>query len=306
MDNPYQFNLHFGGPSYMDAETFVACITDMNKIIHEINNELNQEKAVQLTVYPLKEGSVELWCALLADNSIMGVVQDMVTKDKVDYAANIIAIVGGYFQLKKYLGGKKVEPEQIEKIMQTQEPLVIKNKSGDTVMEVNATTVNIYQNNVIIDKATSDMFDKLRKSHYVKDFILGDNGNNKLFSAEKKDFEPLASKINSLKNEEQTKQETDADANIYVNKIIFHGTEKWQGVYKDQKISFKILDKDFIRQLKNPDVKFNSFSIINCVLQKMLMLDEETGLFVIDPNQYKILKVNSVKDAATDLEMPFG
>lgn len=302
--NPYQFNLHFGGSSYMDAETFVSCITDMNKIIHEINRELKQEKAVQLTVYPLKEGSVELWCGLLADNTIMGAVEQLVNKDRVEYAANIITIVAGYFQLKQYFKGKLKVEDANQIVQKDKDTFVVKSKSGDSVFEINATTVNIYQNNVIVDKAVSDMFNKLEQSRFVEDFKLADTTQGPLFKADKKEFSELA-KPASPSKEVESKTDVDTDANIYVKKIEFSGSQKWDGIYNSHKISFKIVDKEFIEKLRNSEIRFNSSTIINCVLSIAYVFDDDLQEFIIDANNYRIEKVNSIKDASNQTEIQF-
>lgn len=101
--------LEFEGQTHsIDANTLVNILIHYQSVVTEANRQLSGgAREVTLKVNALKQGS------FVIDVSVaQNIVEQLFSKDAVEYAAALCGVVGGVYQLYKYFKGRPVKTKR--------------------------------------------------------------------------------------------------------------------------------------------------------------------------------------------------
>lgn len=95
----------------------------------------------------------------------------------------------------------------------------------------------------------------------------------------------------------------DKDARIVIiSPVLDRRKYTWRGVYKNEVITFSMLDKLFIQKIQLKQVEFTNGTTIRCVLEQKRRIDDATGLIKIIKSN--VLRVADIDDEDISLEVP--
>jgi hypothetical protein len=277
------FKLKYEGKLHqIDSNTLVNSLFNMTAAMQEINSELSKEfnikTRLQIKVNAFSDGSFLVHLELVRD-----IIEDLLAPAVVVGAQidikTLIKVLIDFIKLKHFLKGEK--PERVREIKDS----VIINNNGGTIT-VNKNTYKIYTKNLVVNEAINKNFETLQEDDAIDGFKITDKKDKPLIQIPKDDFKNLTPRNMLL--EEKIKTMTIPKANLYIVKLAFEETYKWQFYYEGNKISAGIEDKSFLERIDKRE-KFSKGDTLICNLEIEQILD--TSVNVYFNRSYKIFKV---------------
>lgn len=270
-----KYLLHFGCEDYeVNSRSLIAALDFFTTTLEEINRELNTGKNLEIKVKPFNPGSFEVPIEI-----VEYVMAGILAAGNISYIPTIIKILCQFIKIKIDLKGEK--PLSIEKVGDQK---IFTTKNG-AIYHIENVTGNIYLNNSIVNDTFDQGMKKLNSDNSVKNFQIKDSKNTSIVNIEKDNFKYFISSETLIDKKQRSNVE---DATLYLLKVVFDETSKWSFIYKGNKISAKILDKDFHKQIKS-GTRFGNGDIIEVKLQINQIFDEVANTF--SNESYEILKV---------------
>lgn len=229
------FKIKFDGQqSQVDANVLISSLIHTTTIIQEINKELNSGKKIEIKVKALEKGSFLVHLELI--ETALEILKNLLTKENLEIAGNIITILVGLIGLKKFLKGRKAK-----RVERKGDKTEIENSDGNILIIDNA-TFNIYENNSTVNDAISQNFEVLNEDPAITGFEITDKNEKAIVRVDKSEFPEM-----SLKSEDISKDERQLTQAAILNivRLSFEENLKWDFYYKGNKISAKIADPNF-------------------------------------------------------------
>jgi hypothetical protein len=148
---------------------------NLSVVIHEINDELNTNKALKINIQEVKTGSYDIF--LMLKESLLDAISQYMNKENLTFGGIIISSLAGLLAIRKHLGGESAKNVKTDK-----GETAITNKDG-TVLNIDNRIYNIFSENQIIDAATSKTFDAINEDKAIKTFEIYDENRNRLFES---------------------------------------------------------------------------------------------------------------------------
>lgn len=258
-----EFHIVLEGKSHeVDALTLSETIVNFNTLILELNQELKPEYPIELKVKTFDEGSFDIFFALLADPNISSTLFNVLNKDNLEIASNIISTLSDIFSIKKFLKGEK--PKSIENTGDNQTK--IENSKGD-VKIINSKSGDIIFNNPTINITINNTFNTLKNETEIAGLSLITNSKKQNVNILKEEFKEMALGLKNLTEEnavvEPNKTILKNGMPLSIFKIVFDDKYKWQFVNNEgQKISATIKDKGFFERVKKRELYFTNGDVI--------------------------------------------
>ncbi|MDP3112102.1 MAG: hypothetical protein Q8M71_08380 [Thermodesulfovibrionales bacterium] len=275
------FSLHFGcKDNAVDSKTLVASLTAFTEIIEQVNEEIGTRKEIEVRVKPFVEGSFDIPFDLI-EVAVAGVL----SSGNVSHIPEIIKIFVELVKLKLSLKGE--EPKQLEEISAGVQ--VTTNDGNVTV--VDKRTINIYQNNTIVDSSFENHFRRLADDETIDDFQLRDKQSRALVSVKREEFKNIVGQPEKELIAE-TMDRTDSiieNVKLSVYKIVFDNKSKWEFYYRGNKIPAKILDNDFNNRAISGE-SFANGDMLEVELRINRVFDKIANIFV--NKSYEITRVD--------------
>jgi len=275
-----QFKIKFDGDTHdINALTFINTIDNVSSIIKEINNELlakeNIDRKVEIRIKAIAPGSFDVTLEL-----IQQFAQSLLTPNNIAYGAGIITILGGLFQLRKFLKSEK--PQKIKKI--NNKETEITNKNGDVTIIENL-TLNMYETNSNVSQSLNSTFESLSNDSKVTAFNFYDKYEEPFFSSESEEFKEFSK---SYEYREDNKKVITELVSLNVNKVCFEKGSKWQFYYKGNKITANISDSSFYEKIDKGET-FSKGDSLEVELEIHQEFREDIDTFI--NKSYEIVKV---------------
>ncbi len=272
------FKVNFGGGEHtIDAELFTKTINNTIDLVKASANAINPQAFLRLEIKANQEGSFETIIDAIAKYSI-----DLINKDNIRLACEII---GGYFtflQIKEHLRGKKAK--KIEK--KDNETAIV--NQDNVVLKVPSNIANEFLNNSKIDNSIIMIFNDLKENN--RDSFTVEHKDNKI-SFNKKEYDLMTEKVVDEKNiTSKVEKQEPVKVNLLLKKPDLLGDSAWQFVY-NKNILAKIEDKDFLEKVHTRKIKALYAGVkIPCLLQIEYELDDRLNP-IKDSDKYIIVKV---------------
>lgn len=271
--------IKFGGDLHeIDVDLLIESLVSYSSVTQESAAYLSPGIKVNIKIKAPREGSF-----IILLNLIAGKASDFFTRENVELASEIIVIVGGLYNLKKWIAKngrpKTVKPNEDESIE-------ISNSNGN--ITINKNVYNIYQENPRVRENLRNTFLKLKERDEITDFSIRDVDSGKdIFQVNKEDFASLSLDDDEI---EQKKQEVlKENQELSVFKVVFKENYKWEFYYQGVKIYAPIEDEDYFGKIEKGEIAFRSGDKLIVNLNIEQVFNESANTFVND--SYHIMKV---------------
>lgn len=265
--------LEFKGQTHsIDANTLVNILIYYQSVVTEANKQLSGgDREVTLKVNALKQGS------FVVDVSVaQNIVAQLFSKDTMEYAAALCAVVGGVYQLYKYFKGKPVKTKEDKKAADT----IL--KLGDNVN----ITVNIY-NEQPVRQAVSKSMETANNDPSVEGFTIKDEDGGKCAEFDRKEFdEYIYDGFDAEESQPEERIEEEITTLVIVG-LNFERGSRWQFIYNGFKISMIVKD-DALMQKIDEGERFGKGDSIKVKLRRLQKYNKEYGAY--ENKSYRIVE----------------
>ncbi len=218
----------------VDADTFLDMLGNFSVAIHQINESIQPNKSLKITIHAIEPGSYDIILSLT--ESFIELITQHITREHIKTAAEIVAILSGLFIIRKHLKGEK--PKTVER---DERRTVIVNGDGNKI-SVDNRAYDIHIDNQVVDGAIARGFETLDADESIKGMEIYDDKKERLFNAPRDDFKIMAKPSPSTEKDTKIKSE---EAILIVFKVVFETGYKWQFYYQGIKIFAAIKDDSF-------------------------------------------------------------
>ena len=274
----------YGGDSHeIDAEVLIESLVSYSVVIQEASAYLSPESKVNIKIKAHQEGSFELLLNIIADGG-----GGLFDKDTVEYAGSLVAIVGGLYELNKFLSKSESDAADTQEISveNIDESVIVKTNQGQ--ITVNKNVYHIYQSSDKAKEGLRNTFVKLKDAEEIESFdIIDEDRNESVFHAEKEDFAVMSSE--KIETNRRTQREVRTGQSLSVFKVVFKENHKWEFFYNGVRIYASISDEDFSGKVTKGEVAFRSGDRMVADMEIVQVFNEAANTFVND--QYIITKV---------------
>lgn len=224
----------------VDINTFTHVMMNYAKVVEAAAKEVDENSPMRINVRAVKPGCLDVVLGIV-QNSIGGLFADPVTA--LGTVANVVAIAGGLYELKKHLGknGKIAKAQPTNNAQQIE----ITTDNGSTTI-IDNHVYNIYINNPEVDKAINASFDTLENDERIESLSMSKvSSGEKLFTANRDEFAEIA---NSPSFEGSNIRHAISNERLIVIKPVLEKTsrKKWEFLWNNISIKAAILDSSFI------------------------------------------------------------
>lgn len=265
--------LEFEGQTHsIDANTLVNILIHYQSVVTEANRQLSGgAREVTLKVNALKQGS------FVIDVSVaQNIVEQLFSKDAVEYAAALCGVVGGVYQLYKYFKGRPVKTKK-------------EKKEADTILKLGDNvniTVNIY-NQQPVRQAVSKSMETANDDPSVEGFTIKDDDGEKCAEFARKEFEDYI--YDGFDTEDAVPEERIEEeiTTLVIVGLNFERGSRWQFMYNGFKISMIVKD-DALMQKIDEGERFGKGDAIKVKLRRVQRYNKEYRAY--ENKSYRIVE----------------
>ncbi len=265
--------LEFEGQTHsIDANTLVNILVHYQSVVTEANKHLSGgSREVTLKVNALKQGS------FIVDVSVsQNIIEQLFSKDAVEYAAALCGVVGGVYSLYKHFKGRPVKTKE-------------EKKEADTILKLGDNvniTVNVY-NQQPVRQAVSKSMETAKEDPSVDGFtIKGDDG-GKCAEFERRDFEDYIYDGFDTENDIPDERVEEEITTLVIVGLNFERGSRWQFMYNGFKISMTVKD-DALMQKIDEGERFGKGDAIKVKLRRVQRYNKEYRAY--ENKSYRIVE----------------
>lgn len=218
----------------VDANVLINSLIHTTSIIHEINDNLDSDKKIDVKVKALEKGSFLVHLELF--ESVVESSKTLLTKENAALATTILGALVSMFKIRQFL--KSSKPKKIE---EKGGNTYITSNDGSTLV-VNNNHYHIYDKSQIIQDAVAHNFDTLENDPSINGFEITDKNENPLVRVDREEFDELSTK--SIVEDKNSRTITEATT-ITIVRVSFERNLKWDFLNKGIKFAAKVTDPDF-------------------------------------------------------------
>ena len=265
---------YLGVSQQIDISTLVNSLLHISTMVQEINQDLNSfyssDQTIEIRVNAFSSGSfaVQLELAARTPETLI----KYLVKENTQIPLEIIPSMVSLIEVKKFLAGKS--PQKVEKLKSGK--VALWRKDGQK-MSVGRNVYLMYARNGNLNDALDKNFDTLAQDSNIGGFEISNGRVSSTIRIEREDFKTL-----SRQNEILVEDSDIAiipGTRLTVFKIVFHDKYKWQFYYKGIKISARINDERFFKQI-DEGKKFSKGDTLICELQINKIFDRSVNTYV--------------------------
>jgi hypothetical protein len=271
--------IRFDGDSHqIDANTLINSLLHFTNITQEVNRELATDRKIEIKVNALKEGSFLVH--IILQSTLIDAIGNLFSKENLEIAGNIVAVVGGIYGAAKFLKG--AEPKVLESNDQS---VKIENNSGD-VTYIDNRVFNIYQNNKAVRESISQEFETLNNDSNVTGFEILDKNDNTIVQIQKEEFQAISNvEDNRVLPDERVISKV---GTLFIYSLSFDNNAKWSFYYEGNKFSAKINDDEFARLIDSGE-KFAKGDTLDAEFEIKQEFYQPANTYV--NKSYKIIRI---------------
>jgi hypothetical protein len=279
MPDTKKIEIKFGGDLHeISVDLLIESLVSYSLVTQEAAAYIAPGALVNIKVQAPKEGSFTILLDLITEN-----VPNLFTRENIQLATNLVAIVGSLYGLKKWIS-LKGKPEIIRE--KGDDNIEIQNKNSSIVIDKRV--YNIYQNSINTRENLRKTFSKLKDEDEITNFSMKDLDNNEqIFYVDKTDFDKMASDADEIEQEKQKITKENQELSLF--KIIFRENYKWEFYYQGNKIYASLDDSEFFAKVEKGEIAFRSGDKLIVNLEIEQIFNEAANTFV--NNSYCITKV---------------
>lgn len=288
MKHHLEFQVVFKGDlDYLNSDLLIANLISTTDILREINRELGGPE-IKVNIKPFAPGS------FIIDFSVIGalVASVLFSAGGISTIKDLLSIFVSLISLKKHLKGKK--PTSITAY---DDSVIVFNDGGGSVT-VNKNVYKLYASNRSINEDIRKAFHALEKNDGVGGLQVNNERNEELVYIPKEDFGEMANPNDLVLESENFK--IIESANLVIFKIVFGSGYKWGFYYAGTKISAKMLDREFFKELGK-----HEFAEGDHLIADLKVIKKYDDFYMIDIIQgYEVIKVRAHKKRDENVPLP--
>ncbi len=276
------FKIKFDGEQHqIDVNLLINNLIHTTAIIQEINRSLDSGKKIDIKIKALEKGSFLIHIDLI--ETTLESLKNLLTKENLQTAGTIIGSLVGLIELKKFLNGKEPKSEK-----QEGDQVRIENEKGQVIYIENFVQ-NIYEHNTIVKDALSQSFESLENDSSISGYEITDKNEKPLVRVERDDFSKMSLKSDKILDGEKV---STIAATLNIIRISFDPNLKSDFYYKGNKISVKINDPNFYKQIDKGE-SFAKGDILEVELEVKQIFESSVNTFI--NKGYKVNRIGSPK-----------
>lgn len=271
-----------GASNEIGVDLFIESLTNYSIVAQESSNNIYPGSKLDIKIKALEKGSFIVVLDLILKN-----VPELFNKDNVEYAAGIVTIVGGLYELKKWLS-KNGNPDTAEQI--NDNDIKISNNNGS--ITINQNVYNVYNTNPKVRESVRKTFNKLKESENeitgFEIFELDKDEPRSIFGVNREDFSLMTSDKDETEKRKQSLKKQQQELSVF--KVVFGENYKWEFYYNGNKIFADLKDTVFNLKIEKGDIAFRSGDKLIVDLEIEQVFNELANIF--ENKAYHILKVD--------------
>lgn len=243
---------------------------------------------LRLEIKATKEGSFETII-----DAVARYTPDLINKDNVRLACEIVAGFLSFLQIKSHLKEKK-----FKSIEQTSQSTIVTNQDNQSITGP-TNIVNCYLNDSKIDNTIVQIFTDLKTSNRTGIVI---EHIDKSESFQKADYEKMTATIVEKDKSNISKQTSDIinDCELIIKKPDLIGRSKWNVLFAGRSIDIKIDDDKFLQQIREGIIKISGGYKLVGDLKIQTEIDDDYNIINAE---YILLIVRGIKDKEEQLNL---
>jgi hypothetical protein len=265
----------------VDVDTVISLMQATLSMVRAANHTVCPKEVLQVKVSPFVPGSFEILYHLF-------VPQGIFLLEKTPIIASTFAICKDYLSVRKWFHGKP-QPKTIE-------PGIVLH--GDMKIEVNAETVNVY-NNSQVTQNFGRAFTEIQKDDTIKEIeFYSGVAKRKLLAkipvTNFVDFIPpdnVETEISPEKKENVARTFVTIHTPVLAKTVMGKKRSKWKVVYNNRIISVDIQDETFRQDVDSTIYRFGVGDKLEVDITEKKVFNEDINEFIVNNAGYVITKV---------------
>lgn len=276
MKSEANFSFHLDGNNSIDANLLSRLIQDMAKLTEIASKEKNPDVYLKMNVTAFKNGSFQIDFSTICE-----ITQKWfpVAATVASFALSVVNTVKGYFEIKKFLKGKKPKS-----VVEEEDKVQIESDDGNKICVTKAEAAVI--NNVTIDQLTVNISNSVIEHNPDGGFTFQANGDSLYCTSEDVKAISYPLPIKTAINCQRFRYE----AFLLIKSLDLLGRSQWSFRYNDHTIYANILDDEFVEKIHR-GVSVKAGDCIKATLEVYVDLDP-MGNPMAGSEKYTILKVH--------------
>lgn len=268
----------------IDINALLVSQLHLTTIVNEVAKTINPDIELNIRIIAPKQGSF-VWQQLIEYTR----KQNLLSKDNIELLSNIFGIIGGIFQLKSWLKGKKAD-----KVENNGDNVNI-TFNGET-KNISINVYNIYTKDKIVNSAIQKAYEAIETDDSINGLTIKEKDNDNIYTnIERKDFNSLVSNNEYLDSD--TQEEIKPSVKLFIKKPDFvpknSKSVKWDFLYEGiTKIKATIKDERFLNDIAETVYRVGAWDSLLVDMKVISKYNEEVNVYL--PDSYEIVKVHKV------------
>lgn len=233
--------LKFEGQTHsIDANTLVNVLVHYQAVVTEANRQFGGgAREVSIQVNAIEKGSFVIDISV-----VQNIMQQLFSKDTVEYLAGLTAIVGGVYALYKTFKGRPVKSKEDVAAAENTVKIDIKGNVGINIKNI----TNVY-NQPIVREAISKSVETADEDPNVEGFTVSKDKGTPATTFKRDEFKDYI--YNDFDTEDDIPDERmfDETATLTIVGLNFERGSRWQFMYKGFKINIIVKDDALMNKI---------------------------------------------------------
>ena len=235
--------LKFEGQTHsIDANTLVNVLVHYQAVVTEANRQFGGgAREVSIQVNAIEKGSFVIDISV-----VQGIMQQLFSKDTVEYLAGLTAIVGGVYALYKTFKGRPVKSKED---VRTAEKAVGMTVNGNVKVNVKINNITNVYNQPPVREAISKSVETADADPNVEGFTISEDKDTPTTTFKRDEFKDYI--YNDFDTEDDIPDERmfDETATLTIVGLNFERGSRWQFMYKGFKINIVVKDDALMNKI---------------------------------------------------------
>lgn len=281
MNKPLEVKIKFEGQIHqVDLDILLLSLLHFSEIVQLVTEKVSPQQKLNIKISAPEKGSFDVILHLVGN--AVTTIGDLFRESwaTIDSVANVVAIIVGIMEIKKFLKGRK--PDSIEERPDGR----INVSKNNATAAVNRRVYELYSKSQDINDHLEKMFDGLTENPEIEGFLIDSPGIAE-FQVDSAEFPSMALPNDLLETNEEVIIKENVDLSVL--KLVFQRNRKWEFIFNGMKISAYIVDDSFWARVDRGE-SFRKGDTIKADLEISRVFDEEINTYV--NMSYRIIKVH--------------
>jgi hypothetical protein len=212
-------------------------------LIQNVNNEYDESKKVEIVINASPKPGSFILDLIISTSTNLDIISNLFKKDNVEYAANLVTILGGIIGVAQFLKGEK--PNKIETL--DNGSVKIENNKGNITI-IDKSVYNIYER-PSVQAPLKTTFESLDADLNITGFDLLNKDESQISHVPREDFNYMTGLPEGELQSDEIVSEEHTTLNIV--SMDWELKKKWDFYFLGNKINAKIKDQIFAEDIKN-------------------------------------------------------